>query len=154
MSRLAIMALLATVMSAGVSGSTLTGASDNSLDNFSDTAPDHAPENSSENAVDGLLKQWRAEAQRPFSASAGAAAWTRQFQGRSCADCHTDVVSAWGRHEKTGKRIEPLAPSVNPERLTEVAKINKWLRRNCKWTYSRECTVQEKGDILLWLREQ
>ena len=47
-----------------------------------------------------------------------------------------------------------MARSVNPERLTEVKKLNKWFLRNCKWTYGRECTAQEKGDILVWLSDQ
>ncbi|HCS12500.1 MAG TPA: hypothetical protein DIW28_01710, partial [Zetaproteobacteria bacterium] len=44
------------------------------------------------------------------------------------------------------KRIEPMAPSVNPERLTDPAKIEKWFGRNCEWTIGRDCTAQEKAD--------
>jgi hypothetical protein len=55
---------------------------------------------------------------------------------------------------KTGKRIEPMAVSVNPQRLGDMAKIEKWFRRNCKWTLGRACTAQEKGDLLSFLRQQ
>ena len=57
-------------------------------------------------------------------------------------------------HPQTGKPIKPLAPSANPQRLTDLREINKWLLRNCKWTLGRECSAQEKGDFLTWLRQQ
>jgi hypothetical protein len=47
-----------------------------------------------------------------------------------------------------------MAPSVNAERLTEAKKMDKWFLRNCKWTLGRACTAQEKGDVLMWLRDQ
>ena len=47
-----------------------------------------------------------------------------------------------------------MAPSVNPKRLTDRSKIEKWFKRNCKWTLGRECTPQEKGDILTFLLAQ
>ncbi|HEY5789135.1 MAG TPA: DUF1924 domain-containing protein, partial [Gammaproteobacteria bacterium] len=65
----------------------------------------------------------------------------------------SDLRSA-GRHLRTRKPIEPLAPSANPRRLTDTAEIEKWFRRNCDWTVGRECTAQEKGDLLAWLRTQ
>jgi hypothetical protein len=45
-----------------------------------------------------------------------------------------------------------MAPSVNPERLTDQRKITKWFKRNCKWTLGRECTHREQGDVLAYLR--
>ena len=101
-----------------------------------------------------MLAEFKADAARPFSSEAGNAAWTRDSDGRSCTSCHTDSVLAPGRHVRTGKVIEPMAPSVNSQRLTDRKKINKWFLRNCKWTFARECTAQEKGDILLWLSQQ
>ncbi len=101
-----------------------------------------------------MLQELAAEAAEPFSTSAGIATWNRDANGRSCTSCHTNSVHANGRHERTGKIIEPMAPSVNPQRLTSRKKINKWFFRNCKWTFGRECTAQEKGDILLWLSQQ
>ena len=47
--------------------------------------------------------------------------------------------------------IQPLAPGVNPQRFTDVAQVEKWFKRNCGDVLKRECTAQEKGDILAWL---
>jgi len=47
-----------------------------------------------------------------------------------------------------------MAVSVNPERYRNEKKIRKWLLRNCKWTFARECSAQEKSDILTWLIQQ
>ena len=105
-------------------------------------------------ATQALLEELAVNAAEPFSAEAGSATWFKDANGRSCPSCHTDSVHAQGRHERTGKVIEPMAPSVNPERLTKRKKINKWFLRNCKWTFGRECTAQEKGDILVWLSQQ
>ncbi len=103
---------------------------------------------------DAMLVEFRRDATRSFTMEAGEASWYRDAEGRSCTSCHTDSVFVAGRHERTGKVIEPMAPSVNPDRLTDRKKINKWFLRNCKWTFGRECTAQEKGDILLWLSQQ
>ncbi len=105
-------------------------------------------------AAAALLDEWQTAASIPFSAEAGHALWFRDVDGRRCTSCHTDDLTVEGRHERTGKLIEPLARSVNPERLTDKKKINKWLYRNCKWTFGRECTAQEKGDVMIWLLTQ
>ena len=55
----------------------------------------------------------------PFSEEAGHEVWFRDADGRRCTSCHTDDLTVEGRHERTGKLIEPLARSVNPERLTD-----------------------------------
>jgi hypothetical protein len=87
-----------------------------------------------------------------FSAERG-----RQFftatHGRewSCATCHTANPAATGKHASTGKAIAPFAPSANPERFTDLAKAEKWFKRNCNDVAGRACTAQEKGDILAWL---
>lgn len=104
---------------------------------------------------DAMLEEFSSEAIKPFTIEAGEATWfAPQANGRSCTSCHGESLFVRGSHEKTGKVIEAMAPSVNPERLTDRRKINKWFLRNCKWTYGRECTAQEKGDMLLWLSEQ
>jgi hypothetical protein len=104
--------------------------------------------------VSALLETWQVDATDPFSAEAGRLLWYQEVEGRSCTSCHGESVRGAGRHQRTGKVIEPIAPSVNPLRLTEAKKINKWLLRNCKWTFGRECSGQEKGDILTWLQLQ
>jgi len=94
------------------------------------------------------------------NAAAGAAAWVEahpQADGsatRSCASCHGEDLTQPGRHVKTGKHIEPLAPSVRPARLTDAAKVEKWLRRNCNWTLGRACTAAEKADFLAFIARQ
>ena len=105
-------------------------------------------------APEQLLAIWQAEAANGFSAQAGEQLWYREVNGRSCPSCHMESVHVQGRHQRTGKVIEPMAPSTNPERLTDRRKINKWLKRNCKWTFGRECTAQEKGDVVTWLLQQ
>lgn len=69
----------------------------------------------------------------------------------SCASCHTDNPAASGKHAKTGKLIQPLAPAVNAERFTDAAKTEKWFKRNCNDVLERACTAQEKGDVLTYL---
>lgn len=69
----------------------------------------------------------------------------------SCASCHTADPTAAGSHERTGKAIAPLAPAANPERFRSAATVDKWFRRNCNDVLGRECTAQEKGDVLTWL---
>ncbi|MDH3354061.1 MAG: DUF1924 domain-containing protein [Chromatiales bacterium] len=92
-----------------------------------------------------------------FSASNGEKLWQRQVHSakdnkmRSCSSCHTDNLTQMGKHHRTGKPIKPMAPSANSARFTKVKKIEKWFKRNCKWTWGRECTAQEKGDILTYL---
>jgi len=91
-----------------------------------------------------------------FSAQRGKELWNEQFtvsdQPRSCATCHTADPRQPGKHARTGKLIKPMAPSVNPDRLIDQSKMNKWFKRNCKWTLGRVCTEQEKGDVLEYLK--
>ena len=106
--------------------------------------------------VTKLLQDYHNEAAQPFSAEAGRQLWISSFADtngdkRNCTSCHTSDPKQTGKHIRTGKRIEPLAPSVNPERLTKEREIRKWLMRNCKWTLGRECNAQEKGDLLTYL---
>jgi Domain of unknown function (DUF1924) len=87
-----------------------------------------------------------------FSATRGARFFQETHGGEwSCATCHGATPTASGRHARTGKAITPLAPTVNPERFTDAATTEKWFRRNCNDVLGRECTAQEKGDVLTWL---
>lgn len=106
-------------------------------------------------AVAQLLSNYRAEGAGPFDAARGEVLWARAGEyKRSCSSCHGEKLTKPGQHMRTHKRIEPLAPSANPERLTDAAKVKKWLFRNCKWTYGRECSAQEKGDFLTFISHQ
>ncbi len=111
-------------------------------------------------AVGVLQQEYMAAGAGPFSATVGHSFWQSKHldaesgKERSCETCHGTDLSAPGKHVKTGKMIDPLAPSANATRLTEVKEINKWFKRNCKWTLGRECTAQEKGDLLEFLKDQ
>ncbi len=104
--------------------------------------------------LDELLQEYRAAGAGPFSAAAGAALWTREGGAQTCATCHNTDLRSVGKHAKTGKAIDPMAPSVNAKRLTDDYFIEKWFRRNCESAWGRACTAQEKGDILTYIRTQ
>ena len=110
-------------------------------------------------AIEGLLQEFRQQGVTQFDPAAGKQLWNRKFsnsgdgQIRSCASCHTADPRQVGKHVRTGKAIEAMAPSVNPARLSDEKKVSKWLRRNCKWTLGRECSAQEQGDVLMYLKD-
>lgn len=58
------------------------------------------------------------------SARRGKEKWieTRIVDGkeRNCSKCSTKDLTKQGEHVKTGKTIDPLAVSVNPERFTKL----------------------------------
>lgn len=116
------------------------------------TAPAHAA-----NPME-LLRGYEASARAASPSYAGSSAerGSRLFrtpQGGewSCASCHGETPTGTGRHARTNKTIQPLAPATNPERFSDTAQVEKWFRRNCGDVLKRECTAQEKGDILAWL---
>lgn len=109
-------------------------------------------------AVTELLAQYRKEGAADFAAAWAKDAWTKEFPAadgrmRSCVTCHGGDLKQPGRHAKTGKVIDPMARSVNPDRLTDKAKIEKWFKRNCEWAWGRVCSPQEKGSFLLFLKD-
>jgi cytochrome c peroxidase len=117
-----------------------------------------APAFAANPVVEELMNEFRAGSALAFSAEQGRELWTKEVmrngEARSCASCHTSDLRDQGRHASTGKNIKPLAPSVNPARLTKRADIEKWFSRNCKWTYGRTCTVEEKGHFLAYIQSQ
>ncbi len=87
-----------------------------------------------------------------FSAARGERFFKQAHGGEwSCASCHSQDPRATGRHARTGKAIGAMAPAANAERFTDPAFVEKWFRRNCKDVLSRECTAQEKGDVMQYL---
>jgi cytochrome c553 len=93
-----------------------------------------------------------------FSAERGKAFWMADHvsdngEKMNCATCHGKDLKQPGQHNKSGKRIEAMAPSANAERYTDLEKIEKWFTRNCKQVLQRECTAQEKGDVLRYLQQ-
>ena len=102
-----------------------------------------------------LIATYEAEAGAAADPAAGEALFLADHTGGkpdtpSCTTCHTADPTAVGE-ARTGKAIEPMAPSVNPARFTETAQVEKWFGRNCSSVLGRECTAQEKADIVAWL---
>jgi hypothetical protein len=108
----------------------------------------------------GLLEAYRQAGAGPFLVDAGRGAWSRAVtprgadRPRHCADCHGTDLTRKGSHIRTGKPIKPLAPSARRDRLSDPRKVEKWLRRNCRWTWGRECSPQEKGDLISYIASQ
>jgi hypothetical protein len=92
-----------------------------------------------------------------FSAARGEALYQGPHAGgddpeiRACAACHTPDPRRQGQHVKTGRRIEPMAVSASPERLTDAAEVEKRFARDCKNVLGRACTALEKGDYVTFL---
>jgi hypothetical protein len=100
------------------------------------------------------LETYRQEGIDQVDEQKGQQLWNTTVNERSCTSCHGDNLENAGKHLKTGKIIQPMALSVNGERYQDSAKIEKWFLRNCKWTIGRQCSTQEKADILTWLSNQ
>jgi mono/diheme cytochrome c family protein len=99
-----------------------------------------------------LLAGYSAQAGAPAQAARGRAFFnTTHGREWSCASCHGATPTQTGKHAATGKPIEPLAPAFNPERFSDLAKSEKWFRRNCNDVAGRECSAGEKADVLAWL---
>lgn len=102
-----------------------------------------------------LIAKYGGEAASEASATRGQALFMASHTGgkpetASCTTCHTGDPKAVGQ-ARTGKPIDPLAPSVNPERFTDLKFVEKWFGRNCNSVLGRDCTAAEKADIIAWL---
>ncbi len=104
--------------------------------------------------IEQQMVQYRSQGAGAANPEQGKALWFSTNGQRSCTSCHGKSPLDMGRHAKTRKSIKPMAPTVNPDRYTDLKKIEKWFLRNCKWTYGRECTPQEKANLLSWLASQ
>jgi len=110
--------------------------------------------------VTTLLKEYKSQGADTADPAQGKILWQKTYitqnesGQRSCASCHTQNLEKTGKHIKTNKEIKPMSPSVNPQRLTSLKKVNKWFKRNCKWTMGRECTAQEKSNLLSYIDKQ
>lgn len=99
-----------------------------------------------------ILDGYKAEIKGTFNAAAGEKLYkTVGPKQLSCSSCHTDSPKNVGKHAKTNKAIDPMAPSVNPNRFTDAAKVEKWFKRNCNDALGRACTTQEKGDFITYM---
>lgn len=103
-------------------------------------------------AANPILDGYKAETKGTFSADAGHKLYNTVGPNQlSCASCHTDSPKNVGKHAKTNKVIDPMAPSVNPKRFTDLAQVEKWFKRNCNDALGRACTTQEKGDFITYV---
>jgi hypothetical protein len=76
-----------------------------------------------------LAAGYAAQAGAPPSAARGELFFTSRHGGEwSCASCHGTPPTQAGKHAATGKTIGALAPGFNPQRFTDPAKVEKWLR--------------------------
>ena len=108
--------------------------------------------------IDELKKE--AKDQNPsfvdFSAKNGEILFKTENIGKenkklSCVSCHGSDLRQKAQNIFTGKDIDPLAPSVNKARLSDVKEVKKWLKRNFKDVFLREGTAEQKGDVLYYI---
>ena len=116
-------------------------------------------------ARDALLADYAAQSRAAdpaftaFSAERGEALFRTEWAGGdprtpSCTACHTADPKNPGRNAKTGRPIDPVAVSVNPDRFTDSADVEKQFGRDCKSVLGRACTAVEKGDYITFMAEQ
>ena len=110
-----------------------------------------------------ILENYAAEARKDspsfsgLSAERGKALYFGPHPGgqpEACSTCHTANPTKPGQHSKTGREIAPMAISVNPDRFTDPAEVEKRFVRDCKNVLRRPCTAQEKGDFITFLSQQ
>lgn len=78
---------------------------------------------------------------------------TGKAETPSCTTCHMKDPKQAGR-TRAGKTIAPMALSQTSDRFQDMQKVEKWFRRNCKSVLGRECSAQEKGDFLTFMKTQ
>ncbi|MGH8679796.1 MAG: DUF1924 domain-containing protein [Burkholderiales bacterium] len=69
-----------------------------------------------------------------------------------CRACHVIYDEEHPHPEQAKKReIPPMAHSYNHARFTDPITVEDFLQRNCLLVLKRQCTTQEKGNVLTWL---
>ncbi len=112
------------------------------------------------NVARSLAVEYEQEARKhnmnaALSAEAGRAFYIRKVtiggKELSCSSCHTDNPANVGKHSETGKPIKPLAISANPDRFTDVQKVERNFSKHCIDLYKKNCSAQDKGDFLTYI---
>ena len=101
-----------------------------------------------------LLASYSAQVRVPASPERGEKLCNTNFGrplGLSCASCHGDVPTKYGRDDVIGKATNALAPAFNPARFTDKSKVDCAFQMNCRDVVGRECTAAEKAGVLSWL---
>ncbi len=112
------------------------------------------------NVIERLKTNYLQLGASSFDPERGKTLWQRKSphqksgKSRSCTDCHGPSLAQPGRHLRTGKVIQPISPAIEPQRFSSIGKVEKWFKRNCKWTLGRTCSPQEKGDILSYIQQE
>lgn len=116
-------------------------------------------------SMQGYINSLKVEAKKSnsnftdFNAKRGELIFTSKHIGKrgkeiSCVSCHGSNLALSSKNAFTNKTIDPLSPKANPERLTDVLEVQKWLKRNFNDVYKREGTAQEKGDVLYYIKSK
>ena len=100
---------------------------------------------------DELLKKYEALSGKASPSRGESFFTTKHGKEWSCSSCHDKVPNHDTHHIVTNKLITPLSPNFNAERFTNERKVEKWFRRNCNDVLGRECSAQEKADLISWL---
>ncbi|MFA7299201.1 MAG: DUF1924 domain-containing protein [Sideroxydans sp.] len=112
------------------------------------------------NVARTLAAQYEQEARKhnkhaKLSAEAGRAFYVKKVmvdgKDTSCSACHTDNPTKVGQHNETKKAIDPMAISANPDRFSDVKKVEKNFAKHCMDLYKKDCSAQDKGDLLTYL---
>lgn len=98
-----------------------------------------------------LLKSYEDQSGKTVAARGEQFFNTKHGKEWSCSSCHENPPNHETKHAITSKIIKPLAPSANSDRFTAQSKVEKWFKRNCNDVLGRECSNQEKADVLSWL---
>ena len=98
------------------------------------------------------LERWQTQSPLPADAKRGHALFFAPGRNNwACTTCHNAPPRLPGEHVTTKKHIAPLAPAHNAAAFTRTRKVDKWFRRNCNDVKGRECSAQEKADVLAYL---
>ena len=104
---------------------------------------------------DGKGKKAKSNQFTPFTAEDGRKFYlmrrTWQSSDPTCSGCHTEDPTKEGKHIDTKKSIKPLAPSANPERFTDIEKIEKNFSEHCVDLLGRNCEAREKGNYIAYM---
>jgi hypothetical protein len=106
-------------------------------------------------AKEEAIKAGEVNPKPTFSADAGRAFFVKRrtfSKGNlSCTSCHTDNPVNEGMHVETKVLIKPLAMSANPGRFTNAEKVERNLSQHCTDLWGRDCSAQDKGDLVTYL---
>lgn len=101
-----------------------------------------------------ILAGYTAQAKSTPSPERGQQFFTRKFKGNlyeSCADCHTATPAGRGKDLTSEKLMSALAPAANSRRFIDPVRVEHFFRLNCRDVVGRDCSAQEKADVLSWL---